>query len=259
MANFTSTPRLARASQNSRTLCCACATAIPYPGTITTVLAAPRMAAADGCNFPGLGPHPFRRANITWRQQVGGRAIEATKIAGHSDLEMTGEYTFFMPERQNELTRRSQEKLARAIEQVQSTQEGPSPEVPGSRASIAAGYDAYPVAGSPAPRLSQICCAETSTPSGHSFLYDPTRGIGRLRACQRLEADHGASSSFCVECKTAPRTSWPHFARHLAPPGRERHAAETITACPHLPKLWPDPLSSRRKGAPLKAVRSFSG
>jgi hypothetical protein len=46
----------------------------------------------------------LRRANITWRQQVGGSAIEASKIAGHHDLEMTGEYIFVTPERQNELT-----------------------------------------------------------------------------------------------------------------------------------------------------------
>jgi integrase len=73
-----------------------------------------QAAAAEGCDFEGLGPHSFRRANITWRQQVGGSAIEASKIAGHSDLEMTGEYTFVTAERQNELTRRIQEKLAEA-------------------------------------------------------------------------------------------------------------------------------------------------
>jgi integrase len=73
-----------------------------------------QAAAAEGCDFPGLGPHSFRRANITWRQEVGGSAIEASKIAGHADLEMTGEYTFVAPERQNELTRRIQEKLAAA-------------------------------------------------------------------------------------------------------------------------------------------------
>ena len=73
-----------------------------------------QAAEAEGCDFAGLGPHSFRRANITWRQQVGGSAIEASKIAGHSDLEMTGEYTFVEPERQNELTRRIQEKLADA-------------------------------------------------------------------------------------------------------------------------------------------------
>src|ERR1700691_1765933 len=40
-----------------------------------------QAAEAEGCDFPGLGPHSFRRANITWRQQVGGSAIEASKIA----------------------------------------------------------------------------------------------------------------------------------------------------------------------------------
>jgi integrase len=73
-----------------------------------------QAAEAEGCDFPGLGPHSFRRANITWRQQVGGSAIEASKIAGHCDLEMTGEYTFVTAERQNELTRRIQDKLAAA-------------------------------------------------------------------------------------------------------------------------------------------------
>jgi integrase len=65
-----------------------------------------QAAQEESCDFPGLGPHSFRRANITWRQQVGGSAIEASKITGHSDLEMTGEYTFVALERQNELTRR---------------------------------------------------------------------------------------------------------------------------------------------------------
>ncbi|MCE5306800.1 MAG: site-specific integrase [Acidobacteriales bacterium] len=73
-----------------------------------------QAAEAEECDFPGLGPHSFRRANITWRQQVGGSAIEASKIAGHSDLEMTGEYTFVTPERQNELTMLIQQKLAAA-------------------------------------------------------------------------------------------------------------------------------------------------
>ena len=77
--------------------------------------AALHQAAQDeGCDFPGLGPHSFRRANITWRQQVGGSAIQASKIAGHSDLEMTEKYTFVAPERQNELTRRIQAKISEA-------------------------------------------------------------------------------------------------------------------------------------------------
>lgn len=71
------------------------------------------QAAKDAnCDFAGLGPHSFRRANITWRQQVGGSAIEASRIAGHTDLKMTGEYTFVDPARQNELTLRIQRKLA---------------------------------------------------------------------------------------------------------------------------------------------------
>jgi integrase len=71
-----------------------------------------QAAQAECCDFAGLGPHSFRRANITWRQEVGGSAIEASRIAGHSGLNMTSEYTFVTPERQNELTRRIQEKLA---------------------------------------------------------------------------------------------------------------------------------------------------
>jgi len=71
-----------------------------------------RAAAAEGCDFPGLGPHSFRRANITWRQQVGGSSIEASKIAGHSTVRMTEEYTKIQVTRQDELTRRIQERLA---------------------------------------------------------------------------------------------------------------------------------------------------
>ena len=81
-----------------------------------------QAAEAEGCDFSGLGPHSFRRANITWRQQVGGSAIEASKIAGHSDLEMTGEYTFVTAERQNELTRLIQQKLAQAKKPVPSAE-----------------------------------------------------------------------------------------------------------------------------------------
>jgi integrase len=69
-------------------------------------------AAAEGCDFPGLGPHSFRRANITWRQEVGGSSIEASKIAGHSTVRMTEEYTKIQLGRQEELTRRIQERLA---------------------------------------------------------------------------------------------------------------------------------------------------
>lgn len=68
----------------------------------------------EGCEFPGLGPHSLPRATITWGPEACGSAIEASKIAGHADLEMTGEYTFVPPERRNELTRHVQKKLANA-------------------------------------------------------------------------------------------------------------------------------------------------
>ncbi|MEO8427844.1 MAG: site-specific integrase, partial [Verrucomicrobiota bacterium] len=71
-----------------------------------------RAAAAEGCDFPGLGPHSFRRANITWRQEVGGSSIEASKIAGHSTVRMTEEYTKIQLTRQDQLTRLIQERLA---------------------------------------------------------------------------------------------------------------------------------------------------
>ena len=90
-----------------------------------------QAAQAEGCAFPGLGPHSFRRANIARRQEVGGSAIEASKILGHSDLEMTGEYTFVAPERQNELMRRIQQRLASVGGK---TQEVTEPEHPSTTA-----------------------------------------------------------------------------------------------------------------------------
>jgi integrase len=77
-----------------------------------------RAATAEGCDFPGLGPHSFRRANITWRQEVGGSSIEASKIAGHSTVRMTEEYTKIQLSRQEELTRRIQERLANVGEKL---------------------------------------------------------------------------------------------------------------------------------------------
>jgi len=75
-------------------------------------------AATDaGCDFPGLGPHSFRRANISWVQEVGGSAIEASKIAGHSKVDMTGHYTFVALDRQDALTRAIQERLAQTAPQ----------------------------------------------------------------------------------------------------------------------------------------------
>jgi integrase len=77
-----------------------------------------KAAGAEGCDFPGLGPHSFRRANITWRQEVGGSSIETSKIAGHANVRMTEEYTIVQMKRQEDLTRRIQEKLAKAKKRV---------------------------------------------------------------------------------------------------------------------------------------------
>jgi|SRR5665213_1731510 len=85
-----------------------------------------RAAAAEGCDFAGLGPHSFRRANITWRQEVGGSSIEASKIAGHSTVRMTEEYTKIQLTRQDTLTRLIQDWLASAGEKLSCEDQGSS-------------------------------------------------------------------------------------------------------------------------------------
>jgi hypothetical protein len=69
-------------------------------------------AAAAGCDFPGLGPYSFRHAKITLRQEVRGSSIAWSKIAGHSTVRMTKEYTKIQLGRQEELTRLIQDRLA---------------------------------------------------------------------------------------------------------------------------------------------------
>ena len=70
-----------------------------------------KIAARDaGCDFEGFGLHSFRRANITWRQEVGGSSIEASKIAGHATVNQTGDYTIVQVQRQDELTRAIQKR-----------------------------------------------------------------------------------------------------------------------------------------------------
>lgn len=72
-------------------------------------------ARAAKHDFPGFGLHSLRRANITWRQEVGASAIEASKIAGHSSVNMTNDYTYVQLRRQEDLTRAIQERLKRAV------------------------------------------------------------------------------------------------------------------------------------------------
>jgi integrase len=77
-----------------------------------------RAATAEGCDFPGFGPHSLRRANITWRQEVGGSSIEASKIAGHANTKITEEYTIVQLKRQDELTRRIQGRRTKAAKKA---------------------------------------------------------------------------------------------------------------------------------------------
>jgi len=73
-------------------------------------------AVGAGCDFPGFGLHSFRRANITMRQEEGGSAIEASKIAGHATVSQTGDYTVVQLKRQEELTRAIQRRVKAAAE-----------------------------------------------------------------------------------------------------------------------------------------------
>jgi len=82
----------------------------------------------EGSRGRRIGPIRSGAPIITRRQQVGGSAIEASKIAGHNSLEMTGDYTFVTPERQNELTRRIRQKLSAAGKNAAP----PSPALPAS-------------------------------------------------------------------------------------------------------------------------------
>jgi integrase len=81
-----------------------------------------KIAAVEaGCDFPDFGLHSFRRANITLRQEVGGSAIEASKIAGHATVNMTADYTVVQLKRQEELTRAIQERVAKSSEKRRNT------------------------------------------------------------------------------------------------------------------------------------------
>jgi len=83
-----------------------------------------KLAAIDAdCDFLGFGLHSFRRANITLRQEEGGSAIEASKIAGHATVNMTGDYTVVQLKRQEELTRAIQKRRAKAAEKQSENQE----------------------------------------------------------------------------------------------------------------------------------------
>lgn len=70
-----------------------------------TVREALKAAAKElGVDFLGLGMHTLRRANITWRQGIGASSIEASRMAGHSRVHMTAEYTQVEDRRLQETT-----------------------------------------------------------------------------------------------------------------------------------------------------------
>ena len=72
-------------------------------------------AAAEGLDFSGFGPHSLRRAKITWQtRRMNGSSIEASRIAGHANTKITEEYSLVQLKRQEELTRRVQDKRAKA-------------------------------------------------------------------------------------------------------------------------------------------------
>lgn len=82
-----------------------------------------------GLDFPGFGMHSLRRANITWRQEVGGSTIEASRIAGHSKVDTTLEYTFIGMKRHDTLTRRIQQMREQAAKKTDLTAARPASEL----------------------------------------------------------------------------------------------------------------------------------
>src|SRR5258708_18636150 len=80
MAKRTSMPRLVRASYNSRTLCWAWATAMPYPGTITTLLAAARIPAASSGLALFTGRASWAPAKSASPEEAAGILAAASKV-----------------------------------------------------------------------------------------------------------------------------------------------------------------------------------
>ena len=58
------------------------------------------------------------RLNITWRQEVGASANEASKIAGYVSVNMTNDYTHVQLKRQDELTRAIQNRLGEVAQKM---------------------------------------------------------------------------------------------------------------------------------------------
>lgn len=56
--------------------------------------------------------HPIQTAS--WRKEVGGSSVETSKIVAHAGARITEEHTVVQLKRQDELTRRIQDKRSKA-------------------------------------------------------------------------------------------------------------------------------------------------
>jgi integrase len=129
-----------------------------------------KAARSEDCDFAGLGPHTFRRANISWRQVEGASAIEASKIAGHSDVDMTADYTFVDIERQQQTTIAIQKRLASFSSQLTNvgvSASGPPSTLPPQQLAESAGLKQV---GRPAIKINAEYAVDAADPSPTPYL-----------------------------------------------------------------------------------------
>lgn len=77
------------------------------------------MPAIPGATFPASACTPSGAPVSPLGQEVGGSAIEASKIDGHANVSMTNEYTKVKLKRQDELTRAIQERIEGARKKLE--------------------------------------------------------------------------------------------------------------------------------------------
>lgn len=81
-----------------------------------------------GLYYPGFGWHAFRRANVSWRQTVGGATpFEAQKAAGHTRLDMTMLYSLTDVERERGQVQAIMDKLMGGTEGMKQCQSRNAP------------------------------------------------------------------------------------------------------------------------------------
>jgi integrase len=139
-------------------------------------------AKLEGCDFPGFGLHSLRRANITWRQEVGGSSIEASRIAGHASTRMTEEYTVVQLNRQAELTWRIQEKVFGVVASV------PQP------AAVAQNYLALPA----------VQSDESILERSHTMAKKPTGKQAKRKNAPAIEVREGSKKAKVIQMLQRP-------------------------------------------------------